>query len=100
MILVAEDSEYEELTATKWLRDRHEIDVLCIRVAMAAGSQGDEYLSCIDLSEWSLPIYRLFGLNGNDQQKMEAKIGGRRKQPRSSKYAARQLRISSGETSL
>ena len=46
VIVVAEDYTDEELTAVKWLRERHDIDIRCLRVVTAVDSEQNEYLSC------------------------------------------------------
>ena len=91
VILVAEDYDYEDLTATKWLRERHGMEIRCIRATMATDTQGNEYLSCTDLSDWSLPIYRMFRFRGDEQTRAEARLGGRRIHPRSGTYQAEHL---------
>ena len=97
VILVAEDYDYEDLTATKWLRERYGMDVHCIRSTMAIDSEGNHYISCTDLSDWSLPIYRTLKFEGDGQATAENRIGGRRVQERSRKYKAEHLRIGTGD---
>ena len=95
-ILIAEDFDYEELTATNWLRERHGMDFSCVRVSMAADSQGGDYISCTDLSKGTLPLYKTLSLNGSEGLRIEPEAGGRRKQPRSDRYISRGLKINSG----
>ena len=97
VILVAEDYDYEDLAATKWLRERHGMEIRCIRASMATDTQGNEYLSCTDLSDWSLPIYRMLTFQEDEQTKAEARVGGRRTQSRSGKYQAEHLKIGTGD---
>ena len=46
VIVAAEDYTDEELTAVKWLRERHDIDIRCLWVVTAVDSEQNEYLSC------------------------------------------------------
>ena len=97
VILVTEDYDYEDLAATKWLRERYGMEVRCVRSTMATDSQGNEYFSCTDLSERSLPTYGTLRFEGGKQAKAETHIGGRRIQERVTKYKAEHLRIGTGD---
>ena len=92
-IVIAEDYDYEDLTATKWLKERHSMEIRCIRVTMAVDSLENEYLSCTDLSDWSLPLYRTMCFDEDEQTLTEVRAGGRRKHPRSGKYEAQHLKL-------
>ncbi len=73
------------------------MEIRCIRATMATDTQGNEYLSCTDLSDWSLPIYRMFRFRGDEQTRAEARLGGRRIHPRSGTYQAEHLKIGTGD---
>lgn len=95
-IWVAEDFDYEDLTATKWLRERHGVEIRCIRVTMATDSQDNDYLSCTDLSNWSLPPYRTLSFDGDKELQTEARTGGLRRQSRNQSYRAQHLKVNAG----
>jgi hypothetical protein len=91
-IMVAESYDFEVLAASKWLRERYQMDSSCIRVSMAIDPVGEsEYLSATDLSDASLP--GILEYESTEPGAEEAKNDERRKKPRTQKSRSEHLRL-------
>ncbi len=91
-IMVSESYDFEELAASKWLRERYQMDSSCIRVSMAIDPVGEsEYLSATDLSNASLP--GILEFESSEPGAKEPKNDERRKQLRTGKSRSEHLRL-------
>ena len=92
-IMVAESYDLEVVAASKWLRERYQMESSCIRVSMALDPVDDsEYVGATDLSSSSLPGLLEHDKSGPDSVDSSSPAE-RRKQPRTQKSRAEHLRL-------
>jgi hypothetical protein len=99
-VLVSEAYDFEVLAATKWLRERYDMENVCVRVSLTADPSGDsEYLQVAEL-----PIVALPGLlevaqpatapaleSGKEAEEPAETGSERRRKPRTSRSVGKNL---------
>ena len=106
-ILIADHFDVTILTATKWLRDQSGLDIVCMQLSLGIDSADTQFLSSVDVSAASLPVYQLLQPLApevrvplkNDRRPLPGGVD-RRRQLRTLKYDTQHLKLGSGSNEV